>query len=174
MRGSSFVDNHPDLPELLWDRIVPIGLHGDGGQFTKQDSIYVLTWNSLTQNFGPTMDTRIIFTVIRSAEMLPNTLDTLFEAMAWSLNVCLKGLTPSADWQNRPLTGGGRQLAGGYRGAFCQIRGDWDFFLQGFSLSEMERSGVNVSLLSSNGQGWTLLLRKCSARRALARHHMDS
>jgi len=132
MRGSSFVDNHPDLPELLWDRIIPIGLHGDGGQFTKQDSIYVLTWNSLTQNFGPTMDTRIIFTVIRSAEMLPNTLDTLFEAMAWSLNVCLKGLTPSADWQNRPLTGGGRQLAGGYRGACCQIRGDWEFFCKAF------------------------------------------
>ena len=79
------------------------------------------------------MDTRIIFTVIRSAEMLPNTLDTLFEAMAWSLNVCLKGLTPSADWQNRPLTGGGRQLAGGYRGACCQIRGDWEFFARLFT-----------------------------------------
>ena len=174
MRGSSFVDNHPDLPELLWDRIIPIGLHGDGGQFTKQDSIYVLTWNSLTQNFGPTMDTRIIFTVIRSAEMLPNTLDTLFEAMAWSLNVCLKGLTPicrlaeqTSDWWWSPacwrlprrVLPDPRRLG---------------VFLQGFSLSEMERSGVNVSLLSSNGQGWTLLLRKCSARRALARHHMDS
>ena len=53
MRGCSFVDNHPDLPELLWDRIIPIGLHGDGGQFTKQDSIYVCDLEFSYSKFRP-------------------------------------------------------------------------------------------------------------------------
>jgi hypothetical protein len=119
MQGSQFLDNHPVLTESLFGKTIPLGMHGDGGSFTKQDSVYAFSWNSLTQAFGPTMDTRILFTVMRSADMVEGTLDALMEKMAWSLNLCLRGETED-----------GQVLAGGWRGATVQVRGDWEFFVK--------------------------------------------
>ena len=44
--------------------------------------------------------------------------------------------TPHRDWINRPLLGGGLDLAGGLRGAICQIRGDWEFYCQVFGFGQ--------------------------------------
>ena len=41
-----------------------------------------------------------------------------------------------SDWVNRPLLGGGIDLAGGLRGAICQIRGDWEFYCQVFGFGQ--------------------------------------
>jgi hypothetical protein len=61
MRDSPYVRNHPNLPEQHWRKTIPLGMHGDGGKFSKQDGVYVFSWNSLLQIFGPTMDTRYLF-----------------------------------------------------------------------------------------------------------------
>jgi hypothetical protein len=42
-RDGPFVANHPNLPEDLWPKIIPLGMHGDGGSFSKQDSVYVIS-----------------------------------------------------------------------------------------------------------------------------------
>ena len=39
MKNSEFVKRHPNLPMFAWDRIVPFGVHGDGGKYNKQDSL---------------------------------------------------------------------------------------------------------------------------------------
>ena len=92
----------------------------------------MLSWNSLTQNFGPTLDTRFLFTVIREADMIHSTMDDLLRAWSWSLNCCLEGKTPYKDWRGRPINGGGADLCGGWKGAACQCRGDWEFYRKFF------------------------------------------
>ena len=64
--------------------------------------------------------------------MSANTLDALFKAFSWSMNVLLQGIPPSHDWQNRHIDGGGDLLAGGFRGCLCQARGDWAFYFEVF------------------------------------------
>jgi hypothetical protein len=83
MRGSPYLDNHPSLPETAWAKTIPIGIHGDGGSFSKQDNIYVLSFNSLVANYGPTLDTRLIFTIMRKSDMVCDTMDQLLEALSW-------------------------------------------------------------------------------------------
>ena len=38
-------------PEYL-PKTVPLGLHGDGGSFSHQDSLFVLSWNGLLGHMG--------------------------------------------------------------------------------------------------------------------------
>ena len=69
------------------------------------------------------MDKRFIFTVVRKSDMGPQTMKKVWELLAWSLNRCLDGVVPTADFQCSPCAGGG-SLAGGYRFAAIQVRGD--------------------------------------------------
>ena len=134
MRGHPYVREHPGLPEAHWGSTIPIGLHGDGGAFTRQDSVYVISWNSLVQDFGPTLDTRLLFTVVRKHDMTPATLDQVFKAFSWSLNILSRGQIPGETWDGR-LTDSARPLnCGGFRGACCQCRGDWAVFAELFHI----------------------------------------
>ena len=98
IRTSDFVTRHPRLPFHDWDRIVPIGIHGDGGKFSHQDSLLTLSWNSILGR-GPTLQKRFVFTVIRKSDMTDGTLDAIFRFFAWSVNALLEGLTPDRDWK---------------------------------------------------------------------------
>ena len=119
MRGTDFLTLHPNMPEEHWKHTIPIGIHGDGGSFSKQDNVYVLAFNSLVAAFGPTHDTRIVFTLIRKAEMVADTMDKLLEAWSWSLNVCLTGLTPDKDWQKKQNCWRGPAVAGRVEDVCC-------------------------------------------------------
>jgi hypothetical protein len=131
IQHSDFVSKHPFLPRDAWNKIIPIGFHGDGGGFNKQDSLYTLSWNSLLCS-GATLQTKFLFTVVRKTDMVADTMDKLIEAFAWSMNVCLSGQTPLQSWQQHPLEGGGQDLAFGYRFALAQLRGDWEWYTQLF------------------------------------------
>ena len=131
LSGTSFVRKHPHLPRRLWGKILPLGMHGDAGAYSESDSVYALNWNSLLGT-GSTIRTRFLFSVVRKSDMVPETIDTLLEVMAWSFNVLLSGITPDTDWLDRPLEGGGEWLANGYRGCLAQCRGDWAFYKEIF------------------------------------------
>ena len=62
------VRQHPVLRNQCLSRVVPIGLHGDGGAFNKQDTVLVLTWNSLVGH-GTAREKRHIITVIKKTQM---------------------------------------------------------------------------------------------------------
>ena len=129
MVDSEFVKRHPHLPRHAWDRIVPIGFHGDGGAFCAHDSLYGLSWNSLVCS-GTTIQTRMLLSVIRKSDMVADSLDSLLRIFSWSCNILLSGQPPHCDWAGRRLEGGGCDLAGGWRAQLCQVRGDWQFYCQ--------------------------------------------
>ena len=70
--------------------------------------------------------------LVRKADLTPDALDVLWRVFAWSVNVLLIGITPDEDWEGRRLSNGGEFLAGGFRGALVQVRGDWEFYCQVF------------------------------------------
>ena len=63
IRHTEFFKSHPGLNEDELHRTIPIGMHGDGGAFSHNDSLFVLTWNSLIGS-GPTRATRFLMTIV--------------------------------------------------------------------------------------------------------------
>ena len=129
IQGSSIVRDHPGLyPERL-HKTLPLGLHGDNGAFSKQDRLFVLSWNSILASLGGSgFARRFLFTILKKDSMTTATLDVLWRVFAWSMNALLTGITPERDWNQQPIEGGGEYIAGGWRGALVQLRGDWEFY----------------------------------------------
>ena len=130
MKDTAVVRMHPAIKSSDWANTIPLGLHGDGGAFSHQDSLFVFTWNSLLGT-GTTLAKRFILTVIKKSVMVPDTLAVMFKIVAWSFNVLLTALMPELDWDAKPMPldpHGPRYIAGGYKAALIQIRGDWEFY----------------------------------------------
>ena len=133
MKDSSFLRHHPTLRSSHFQHTIPIGMHGDAGAFSHQDSLYSFSWNSLVGR-GPTASKRFLFTVIRKSEMVEGTLDALFRAFAWSVNILLEGTWPKKTYHGRLAPNGGERLASGWKAALCQARGDWAFYTEVFGI----------------------------------------
>lgn len=133
LEATPVVQNHPSLRAGQLDNTVPIGLHGDAGAFSHHDSLFTLTWNSLLGQ-GTTRELRFVVTCVRKSDLLPDgsTLESIFHVLAWSLNALLAGTTPHFDPDGLPIDGGGEPLAGPWKGACVQVRGDWQFYCQAF------------------------------------------
>jgi len=133
LQDTPMVRDHPYLPNGRRHQTIPLGLHGDAGPFTKQDGVFVISWNSLIGGeAGEGFAKRFLFAVIRKADLVPGTLDALWTVFAWSANALLTGISPEVDWAQREIGGGGDYIAGGFRGAVVQLRGDWEFYCQIF------------------------------------------
>ena len=135
IKHTAFVTQHPNLAEDTWKHTIPLGMHADAGAFSKQDSIYVFSFNSLVGR-GSTHQKRFIFTVVKKSLMLPNTMDEILRIFAWSCNVLLDGHTPYKGPLGNPLQGGGEPLAGPWRAALAQVRGDWAFYKECFNFPQ--------------------------------------
>lgn len=70
------------------------------------------------------------------AEMTKRTLDVVWRIIAWSFNAILSGSRPTTSWNGFALRDGGGPLASGWRGALCQIRGDWAFYAEVFGFPQ--------------------------------------
>ncbi len=46
-------------------KTIPLGLHGDGGAYSRQDSLFVISCNVLS-GFGTTKQTRMVITTIKN------------------------------------------------------------------------------------------------------------
>ena len=123
---------HPELPRSSWATTIPLGLHGDGASFAKHDSIYVFSWSSLVGS-GTTVQKRFWGTIIKKTDMVPGTIDAIMQVLSWSFNALLRGARPELDWAGVPTADGGGVLADGWKGALCQVRGDWAFFCELFN-----------------------------------------
>ena len=131
MAQTDFVKKHLALPMTSWGKTIPIGMHGDGASFSHQDSVYAFSWNSLI-GVGYTVQKRFVATVISKKNMVEGTMDAIMRVLSWSCNIMLSGRTPEKDWLGRALKNGGAPLAGGWRGALCQVRGDWAYYCELF------------------------------------------
>lgn len=126
--------SHPAVQQGL-DTTIPMGFYGDGARFSQNDSMEAFCWNSiLTATVGSPLDNRFLIACVPTARCLPWTLHQIAAPIAWSFSVLLDGTWPSADhlgrpWQPRSLRAqrAGTQLAAGWRAAFVESRGDWEF-----------------------------------------------
>ena len=135
MRSSEFIKHHPEMPKITWGSTVPLGMHGDAASFSKQDGVYTFSWNSLIGS-GTTVQKRFVATLIKKSNMVPGTMQAITKILSWSFNVMLSGETPRLDWNESPVEGGGLPLAGGWRAALCQVRGDWQFYCELFGFPQ--------------------------------------
>ena len=102
-------------------------MHGDGGAFSKQDYLFVLSWNSIVASNvgGRGFGKRFLYSIVRTYEMTPATLPMLFTVFAWSCNALLTGITPEEDWNQIPL-GRGEFIAERWRASMVHLRGAGD------------------------------------------------
>ena len=77
MQDSEFVRQHPILTQANWDVTAPCGMHGDAGAFSKQESVYLFTFNSLLG--AKANGKRFIFTLIRKSQMVRGTMDAIMK-----------------------------------------------------------------------------------------------
>ena len=135
MKDSTFVRQHPNLAPESWARTIPLGIHADAGAFSDHDSLYTVSWNSLLGR-GSTQQKRFVFTVIRKAEMVPETLDAILRIFSWSINAVLCGEEPTNGPTGETMGGEPGPLANHWRGALCQVRGDWSFYCECFKFPQ--------------------------------------
>ena len=135
MRGTDFLRLHPNLPKKNWATTIPIGMHGDGAAFSHHDSVYTFSWNSLLGS-GSTVQKRFVTTIIKKSDMVEGTVDAICKVLSWSFNTMLSGSTPALGWEGQDMEGSGQSLAGGWRGALCQVRGDWAWYCELFSFPQ--------------------------------------
>ena len=125
---------------------VPIGIHGDDAGVQGEQQVLVITWGSVAVEL-PTLDSRLVFCMLRTADILDDGADTtkstVFAVLRWSLAALSCGRFPHEDHTGRPFGPGhhpkraavaGRPLAGGMVGAWSEMRGDWKFLWQALHL----------------------------------------
>ena len=138
------VKEHPIVSQSSLEHTIPIGIHGDAGKFSHQDSLFVLTWNGLLGR-GPTIEQRFVITVVRKKQLLASgaTLNAIFKVISWSFNCMAEGLHPIEDEDGNALPGGAKRtaLAGPWRAICCQVRGDWQFYCQSFGFPQWNSAG---------------------------------
>ena len=135
-----WLQGHPCMWAPARHRI-PLGMHGDGGQMHGGEKVMVVSWGGLCRK-GSTLDTRLLFVVLKDSEQDHDGHATLFRAfqvLAWSFQALVKGKYPACDELGLPFAGrdplraalGGKPLAaqpdGHLCGAWCELRGDWQF-----------------------------------------------
>ena len=114
---TDFVRLHPHIAMERWPFIIPIGLHGDGGAFSKQETVNVLSWNSLLGS-GSTLQTRFLFTLIQKSDVVPATMEAILRIFGEQMNELAVAHV--------------NHLIGSYSAVLSQVRGDWAFYCEVF------------------------------------------
>jgi len=60
--------------------------------------------------------------------MIPETMLAIIKILTWSFNAMLTGIEPLTSYLGEQLSGAKNLLAGRWKAAFCQLRGDWEFY----------------------------------------------
>ena len=67
---------------------------GGAGSFSKQESVFLFTWNSLL-GAGKTVSKRFVFTVIKTSQVVAGTIDEILRLYIWSMNALHPPPTPN-------------------------------------------------------------------------------
>lgn len=136
-KASGWYENNPTVLSCPIDNLrVPIGHHGDATGAHGEEKVMVLTWWGAAVARRPTLDCRILFTAMQTSRMIPGTLDELLKVFAWSVQALSMGTFPASDHNDIKFGPGhhpkqyamaGLRLAGGFVGAWAEMRGDWEF-----------------------------------------------
>ena len=113
---------------------IGLGIHGDGvpNNFDRTESSHVITLNlpGVGGEFGRL---RIPLCVMPSAKMTNETMDAIFEVVAWSLRFLQIGSYPAhrhdgSAWLPSDASRAKKTGPLEFRAVLVEIRGDWDFY----------------------------------------------
>eukprot|EP00959_Pyramimonas_sp_CCMP1952_P109428 2288702-Pyramimonas_sp.AAC.1 len=104
----------------------------------------MLLWGGTIENHE-TILSRIVFTEVQYSKIVPDkTLDQIYEVLVWSLEWLAIGEYPPVDHRGRQFNAeyepgraalAGKPLAGGYRGVWSEMRGDWKYLQESLKLA---------------------------------------
>ena len=129
------------------DRLVPIGVHGDGVPFKAKmkDSLEQVSWNLC----GAQSAARFLFVALPASAVAGRaTWDRIWDVFAWSMRCCLMGSYPSRrhdkmEWQKSDRHRRAKANQTFDRIACCvQARGDWAFYAKVFLLSSWSEGNI--------------------------------
>ncbi len=146
---------HPDHPvhaepAEVRSHTIPVGLHGDEVADVKDDKVLVITWSSVPAK-SAAWDCRFVFAVVPHREMCGReTMWDIFRVLVWSLNVARTGVFPHTDHLGNRFPGNtlrgklaGHPIAGFWRLAFAEMRGDNEFFAAAYAWNHYRCYGLN-------------------------------
>ena len=177
------VAGHPIIggrPELL-PLTAPLGIHGDAGEFSKQQDVFVISWNSLVGK-GSTSQTRFPITCLNKTELLDDgsTLNEVWEVIAWSFNLLAHREFPLEDHTGQRFADTDHRFKLAIHGEFCpgrgvvlQLRGDWQFLCQAFGFPQWN-SVDNMCWICAAGKlfPWTDMRPQADWRATVRTHDM--
>jgi hypothetical protein len=135
-KPDSWYRNHPIIQDpAIKARMIPLGMHGDDGGMIGAESTLVISWNSVAFKKTPDWN-RLLFTMVNVATISPATLQTVYGILRWSFDALAAGVFPAVDFEGRPFSKtyepqrwrlAGTTIAGGQRGLWSEMRGDWKY-----------------------------------------------
>ena len=131
---SSHLDFAQDLDLSCPGLTVPLSFHVDGVKIYRNQKMFVYSFSSAVCK-GPTLDSKIVFAVVREAEAVkPDTLDDLAYFIGYCLEFLAEGIYPTRDEFGNSFPAGtmeasraGKPFTGRkWRAVFASFRADWE------------------------------------------------
>ena len=142
---------HPVLNEPNYKTtFVPLWVHGDGVEYSEDDSLLVFTCGSVLTTTNSMLAMFYLASYVKSvtASLKKHGHDTwnvIWTVLAWSFHAAWEGIHPSVDWEGRPFEAGsqfaamaGKMLCHGYRFLVWNLIGDLEYFANVLGLSHWQ------------------------------------
>lgn len=109
-KHSDLLKDHDCIKNLVPERSVPIGIHGDEVQISWRGKCYcqqacVFSWFSFLASGAPTTESLLLIWACSPRQFisgLGGTIDCFMRILAWSLCILASGKWPSRDWRDVP------------------------------------------------------------------------
>jgi hypothetical protein len=95
--------NHPVIQRVGHRLSIPVGVHGDDAGAHGNEQVFTMTWGSVAAEL-PTLDSRVVFTMIKVGSMSSQTMHVLLRVLTWSLTALSEGVFPRADHTGREFS----------------------------------------------------------------------
>lgn len=121
------------------EKPIPFTVHGDGVPHTELDSLMVISMRAMTTSMSISHSQLLLCAIPKSC-IVPDTMQTVWQIISWSLTCLAEGKFPLQDHNGHPFPTGSRQLkqAGlplttrSNKGLVYAITGDFEWFYQEF------------------------------------------
>ena len=135
------------------EKIIPLVLHGDGGEFQDRDSLNVVSFGGLLNKSGHCLDRLLLMGAWpKSCTVKGNdgTWAAIWKVLVWSLNCLTDGVFPAVDAHGRAFDEGSKQkemagkpiLKDGYKAIVWSFLADCKFFSDEFGLASASSSSL--------------------------------
>ena len=128
--------------------MLPVLVHGDGGEFQKRDSLNVISFKSMLSSISVAYSQMMLAAVPKKSTVTDNTnskndtMMCIWEVLVWSFTALFQGVHPATDHLNRPWPKGStreknanKPIHKNLRACVFAISGDLEYFQNQFGLT---------------------------------------